>query len=124
MFKHLQVILKMFPLLLFILSSRSLSQVSQLFHFSYCIFSGSEDSTVRLWHSNTYRLESTLNYGLERVWCVLAQKGTNTIAIGYDEGSVIVKLGRDEPAVSFLLCYTYFRTFSGQYGFLWKDRLG
>ncbi|CAB3409382.1 unnamed protein product [Caenorhabditis bovis] len=64
------------------------------------IITGSEDSTVRLWHANTYRLETTLNYGLERVWCIQAQKGSNTVAIGYDEGSVTLKLGREEPAVS------------------------
>jgi coatomer subunit beta' len=64
------------------------------------IITGSEDSTIRLWHSNTYRLETTLNYGLERVWCITALKGSNTIAIGYDDGSVTIKLGREEPAVS------------------------
>ncbi|CAI5448402.1 unnamed protein product [Caenorhabditis angaria] len=64
------------------------------------IITGSEDSTVRLWHANTYRLETTLNYGLERVWAVQAQKGGNTVAIGYDEGVVTLKLGREEPAVS------------------------
>uniref|UniRef100_A0A915Q571 Beta'-coat protein n=1 Tax=Setaria digitata TaxID=48799 RepID=A0A915Q571_9BILA len=64
------------------------------------IITGSEDSTVRLWHSSTYRLETTLNYGLERVWCIHALRGSNTIAIGYDEGSVTVKLGREEPAIS------------------------
>ncbi|OZC09928.1 coatomer subunit beta' family protein [Onchocerca flexuosa] len=64
------------------------------------IITGSEDSTVRLWHASTYRLETTLNYGLERVWCIYALRGSNTVAIGYDEGSVTVKLGREEPAVS------------------------
>ncbi|CAJ0579930.1 unnamed protein product, partial [Mesorhabditis spiculigera] len=64
------------------------------------IITGSEDSTVRLWHSGTYRLETTLNYGLDRVWCISAHRGSNTIAIGYDEGSVTLKLGREEPAVS------------------------
>ena len=47
-----------------------------------------------------FRLETTLNYGLERVWCIAALKGSNTVAIGYDEGSVTIKLGREEPAVS------------------------
>ncbi|GMT25503.1 hypothetical protein PFISCL1PPCAC_16800 [Pristionchus fissidentatus] len=64
------------------------------------IITGSEDSTVRLWHANTYRLEITLNYGLERAWCIQAQKGSNTVALGYDEGTVTIKLGREEPAVS------------------------
>lgn len=47
-----------------------------------------------------FRLETTLNYGLERVWCINALQGSNTVAIGYDEGSVTIKLGREEPAVS------------------------
>ena len=47
-----------------------------------------------------YRLESTLNYGLERGWCIAVQKGSNNVALGYDEGSVLIKLGREEPAMS------------------------
>ncbi|XP_023207619.1 coatomer subunit beta' [Xiphophorus maculatus] len=64
------------------------------------ILTGSEDGTVRVWHSNTYRLENTLNYGMERVWCICGQSGSNNIALGYDEGSIIIKLGREEPAMS------------------------
>ncbi|KAK7882773.1 hypothetical protein WMY93_028947 [Mugilogobius chulae] len=64
------------------------------------ILSGSEDGTVRVWHSNTYRLENTLNYGMERVWCICCPSGSNSVALGYDEGSIIIKLGREEPAMS------------------------
>nr|NVI69865.1 coat protein (coatomer) beta' [Cucujiformia] len=64
------------------------------------IMTGSEDGTVRIWHLNTYRLENTLNYGLERVWTICCLKGSNSVALGYDEGSVIIKLGREEPAMS------------------------
>ena len=64
------------------------------------IVSGSEDGTVRIWHSTTYRLEKTLNYGMERVWGIGYLKSSNLIALGYDEGTVVVKLGREEPAVS------------------------
>ncbi|KAG7154406.1 Coatomer subunit beta-like 1 [Homarus americanus] len=64
------------------------------------ILTGSEDCTVRVWHANTYRLENTLNYGLDRVWCICALKGSNNVCFGYDEGSVMVKLGREEPAMS------------------------
>jgi coatomer subunit beta' len=53
-----------------------------------------------MWNSNTYRLEKTLNYGMERVWCVAYLKGSNLLALGYDEGTVMVKLGSDEPAMS------------------------
>jgi len=64
------------------------------------VMSGSEDGTVRIWHANTHRLESTLNYGMERVWGMASNKGSNNVAIGYDEGSIMVKLGREEPAMS------------------------
>nr|CAG4646053.1 EOG090X01FO [Macrothrix elegans] len=64
------------------------------------LLTGSEDGTVRVWHSNTYRLETTLNYGLERVWAICCLPGSNNIALGYDEGSIMIKLGREEPAIS------------------------
>ncbi|KJE89459.1 coatomer subunit beta [Capsaspora owczarzaki ATCC 30864] len=64
------------------------------------ILSGSEDGTIRVWHANTYRLESTLNYGLERVWAIAHLRGSNAIALGYDEGTIVIKLGREEPAMS------------------------
>lgn len=51
--------------------------------------------TIRIWHANTYRLETTLNYGLERVWSLAYIRGSNDVALGYDEGSVIIKVRRD-----------------------------
>ncbi|XP_034024643.1 coatomer subunit beta'-like [Thalassophryne amazonica] len=64
------------------------------------ILTGSEDGTVRMWHANTYRLENTLNYSMDRVWCLCVQPGSNSVALGFDEGCIIIKLGRDDPAVS------------------------
>ncbi|MCJ1401852.1 hypothetical protein MMC11_005069 [Xylographa trunciseda] len=64
------------------------------------IISGSEDGTVKIWHANTYRLEQNLTYGLERAWCVSYQRGRQGIAIGFDDGAVVIKMGREEPAVS------------------------
>ncbi|RVD90047.1 uncharacterized protein DFL_001030 [Arthrobotrys flagrans] len=64
------------------------------------IVSGSEDGTIKIWHANTYRLEQTLNYGLERAWCIAYQRGRNGLAMGFDEGCVVIKMGREEPAVS------------------------
>ncbi|KAJ5176067.1 uncharacterized protein N7482_001944 [Penicillium canariense] len=64
------------------------------------IISGSEDGTVKIWHANTYRLEQSLSYGLERAWCVSYQQGRQGIAMGFDDGAVVVKMGREEPAVS------------------------
>ncbi|CCO27533.1 Coatomer subunit beta' AltName: Full=Beta'-coat protein [Rhizoctonia solani AG-1 IB] len=64
------------------------------------ILSGSEDGTVKIWHANTYRLENTMSYSLERAWCVGYKRNSNDVAVGFDEGVVVVKLGRDEPSFS------------------------
>lgn len=64
------------------------------------IISGSEDGTVKVWHSGTYRLEQTLSYGLERAWCVGVLRGRNDVCMGFDEGCVVIKMGREQPAVS------------------------
>mmetsp|Transcript_30178 Transcript_30178/g.49199 ORF Transcript_30178/g.49199 Transcript_30178/m.49199 type:complete len:985 (+) Transcript_30178:92-3046(+) len=64
------------------------------------ILSGSEDGTVRLWHSLTFTLENTFNYAMERVWALSYMKGSNKVAIGFDEGTVMVQIGQEEPVVS------------------------
>ncbi|KAI4527169.1 Coatomer, beta' subunit [Schizophyllum commune Loenen D] len=64
------------------------------------IVSGAEDGTVKIWNAATYRIENTLSYSLERAWCVALRKDANEVAVGFDEGVVIVKLGRDEPTLS------------------------
>ncbi|TYJ46721.1 hypothetical protein E1A91_A02G137900v1 [Gossypium mustelinum] len=64
------------------------------------IITGSEDGTVRIWHATTYRLENTLNYGLERVWALGSMKGSRRIVLGYDEGTIMVKIGREVPVSS------------------------
>jgi WD40 repeat protein len=50
------------------------------------ILTGSEDGTLRIWHAMTYRLENTLNYGMERLWSLGYVKGSNRcdrLACGY-----------------------------------------
>lgn len=64
------------------------------------IVSASEDGTVRLWHSTTYRPESTLNYGMERAWALAPTTDANKLAIGYDEGTIVIKLGNERPVAS------------------------
>lgn len=34
------------------------------------------------------------------MWCCTALKGSNSVAVGYDEGTILIKMGRDEPAVT------------------------
>lgn len=64
------------------------------------ILTGSEDSSIRVWNMNTYRLEQTFNYAMGRAWTIASLKNSNTLAIGYDFGSLVLKLGREEPAMS------------------------
>ncbi|CAI5701298.1 unnamed protein product [Peronospora effusa] len=64
------------------------------------IISACEDGAVRMWHSTTYRAETTLNYGMERSWSLAALPSANTLAIGYDEGTIVLRLGHDTPVVS------------------------
>lgn len=61
---------------------------------------------MKLWHSQTYKLETSLNYSLDRVWSVdIGKDSSNTLAIGCDTGSVVVKIGSDEPVVSIKYIY-------------------
>jgi WD40 repeat protein len=63
-----------------------ISSIVATFHSELpVIISGSEDGTVKIWHSATFKLEQTLNYGLERAWCVSSQKGKQATAIGFDD---------------------------------------
>lgn len=64
------------------------------------IVSGSEDGTVKFWNSNTFKLEKSINYGLERAWCVAVLQKSNLVAVGCDSGYVIIKLGNEEPLFS------------------------
>lgn len=64
------------------------------------IVSGSEDGTVRFWNSNTFKLEKSVNYGLERIWCVSVLQRSNLVAVGCDSGYVVIKLGNEEPLFS------------------------
>lgn len=64
------------------------------------IASASEDGTVRIWQSTTYRAETTLNYTMERAWALAASPESNKLAIGFDEGCICIELGSDDPVAS------------------------
>jgi coatomer subunit beta' len=42
----------------------------------------------QIWHSTTYRLENTLNYGMERVWSISYIKGSNSY-VGWSEQDLL-----------------------------------
>ncbi|RMZ87728.1 hypothetical protein DV736_g5039, partial [Chaetothyriales sp. CBS 134916] len=63
------------------------------------VLTASDDMTIRMWDwDNGWTMRR--DYGLERAWCVSYQKGKQGIAMGFDDGAVVVKMGREEPAVS------------------------
>lgn len=64
------------------------------------IVSGSEDGTIKFWNSNTFKLEKSINYSLERIWCCSLLAKSNLLAVGGDSGYVISKMGNEEPLYS------------------------
>lgn len=63
------------------------------------IISASEDQTINIWNGSTYQLEDTLNSGLGRAWHIGYNQSTN-IAVGYDDGSIVLRLGKESPIVT------------------------
>eukprot|EP00826_Nyctotherus_ovalis_P023544 TRINITY_DN1809_c0_g1_i1.p2 TRINITY_DN1809_c0_g1~~TRINITY_DN1809_c0_g1_i1.p2 ORF type:complete len:270 (-),score=93.91 TRINITY_DN1809_c0_g1_i1:1174-1983(-) len=49
----------------------------------------------------SFKLETTIEYSMDRPWCSTALQGTNIVALGYDEGTVVLKLGSDFPVADF-----------------------
>ena len=65
------------------------------------IFSAGEDDIINIWNAVTYRNEQVLNYGLKRVWHIQALPSSNFVAIGFDEATVVSKIGNEIPLVSY-----------------------
>ena len=36
---------------------------------------------------------------MDRCWSIATKPGTNDVALGFDEGTIIIKMGREAPAV-------------------------
>eukprot|EP01129_Flabellula_baltica_P013951 TRINITY_DN6585_c0_g1_i1.p1 TRINITY_DN6585_c0_g1~~TRINITY_DN6585_c0_g1_i1.p1 ORF type:complete len:935 (+),score=236.07 TRINITY_DN6585_c0_g1_i1:24-2807(+) len=64
------------------------------------IITGSEDGNVRLYNSSTFRLERVLSYEWDRVWCMAVQTTSNNIALGFEKGIMMIKVGTERPAAS------------------------
>ena len=65
------------------------------------IFSAGEDDVINIQNSITYRKEQSLNYGLNRVWALHALPSSNYVAIGFDEATVVIKIGNEVPMLSY-----------------------
>mmetsp|Transcript_31058 Transcript_31058/g.61221 ORF Transcript_31058/g.61221 Transcript_31058/m.61221 type:complete len:240 (-) Transcript_31058:394-1113(-) len=64
------------------------------------ILSGGEDGALKIWHASTYRLETTVQYNLQRLWSIAVLRGSTVVGLGFDEGTVVIKLGSDDPIAS------------------------
>lgn len=65
------------------------------------ILSGSEDKTVVIWNTNTMKKQQVINYYLKKVWAIRVHPSQDKmVAIAYDEGTVVAKLGGDESKAS------------------------
>lgn len=42
-----------------------------------------------------------MNYGLQRVWAIHALPESNYVALGFDEATVVLKIGKESPMASF-----------------------
>ena len=65
------------------------------------ILSAGEDNVVNIWNAVTFKHETTLNYGLQRVWAIHALPESNYVALGFDEATVVLKIGKESPMASF-----------------------
>ncbi|KAL6929581.1 hypothetical protein ACO0SA_000984 [Hanseniaspora valbyensis] len=67
------------------------------------IISGGEDSTVKVWSSITYQLETSMRLNMERCWAVATYPSggsKNIVAIGCDSGFAVLSMGNNDPIYS------------------------
>ena len=51
--------------------------------------------------NRTFKTVILVNEDMDRVWALdVVKNNSNIIGIGYDEGTVVIKIGSDEPVVS------------------------
>ena len=42
-----------------------------------------------------------MNFGLKRVWAISTVPDTNAVAFGFDEGTIVIKIGKENPLATF-----------------------
>lgn len=65
------------------------------------IFSGGEDHVLNIWNANAFKHETFLNYGLQAVWSIHALPESNYVAIGFEEATVVLKVGKETPLCTY-----------------------
>jgi coatomer subunit beta' len=65
------------------------------------LISAAEDTTCKFWNINTFRIEDSRLFGYETIWDISAQSNQNIVAFGCEEGTMVVRMGSDQPLASF-----------------------
>ena len=65
------------------------------------IFSGGEDHVLNIWNANAFKHETFLNYGLQSIWSIHCPADSNFVAIGYEEATVVIKIGKETPLATY-----------------------
>jgi coatomer subunit beta' len=65
------------------------------------LISGAEDSTCKFWNINTFKLEDSRLFGYEIIWDICSQTSQNMVAFGCEEGTMVVRMGSDQPLATF-----------------------
>jgi coatomer subunit beta' len=56
---------------------------------------------INVWSSTSYKPVTQFNYGLKRVWSIHALPESNMLGFGFDEGTVVIKIGNENPIATF-----------------------
>lgn len=64
------------------------------------LLTASEDGGMRIWNALTFRPEASYSFGMERAWSLATSRAFNAVAVGFDVGSLVMQLGRGDPAAS------------------------
>jgi coatomer subunit beta' len=65
------------------------------------IFSVAEDEVINVWNAVTFQKEQQLNYGLKRAWSIHCLPESNYVAMGFDDATIVIKVGKEFPLVTF-----------------------
>mgnify|MGYP001571878758 CR=1 FL=1 len=64
------------------------------------LLTAGEDDMFCTLSTQTWRLEQSFNYGMNRAWTISCRGKTNRVAVGYDNGLVVLRIGKEEPVMS------------------------
>jgi coatomer subunit beta' len=65
------------------------------------LISGAEDNTCKFWNINVFKLEESKMQGYDTIWDIATQPSQNMIALGCEQGIIVMRMGSDQPLATF-----------------------